>query len=458
MTISRRTLVHGLGAGVLGAGALAGCGEGGMRGRRGRRRATTTAPTAEALSEPDVPLVIGQIGANYGRMASFEGVIAIAIDEARLDVNARWGGLFGHPVEVLERHVMQEPGEDLTDAISAMAEAGATCVITSIDEESLIDAMPALVEAGLAVIDLLTTGMTVRATEVQTANLLIRLSPNDRILAAEYAEIALGSSSDKAGDRGTVAYLSEDTAQGRSLLHELKQVLDPRSGRVVDEQFYAVGEFGAVDERVDAVLKAEPALLVFNGGAEAAPFLSALYQETLDEGQRPTIEIPARLSPAATVDYAQLPVAEDLVPDCLTSATGMVPGTEMTSEQENLLLTRDRELLETGFGYGQHGYDAVTMACLAAQHALAVEGTALAAALPAILTGSEKCGDYDACRQVLRTALEADSRATIAYSGWLGQLELGPQSDMRTGEMREYSWNEANALEAGTAKGFEAPE
>ena len=457
MAISRRTLVQGLGAGILGAGALSGCGEGGMRGRRGRR-ATTTAPTAQALSEPDVPLVIGQIGAAYGRMADFEGVIAIAMDEARLDVNARWGGLFGHQVELLERHVMQEPGEDLTEAIAAMAEAGATCVITSIDEESLIAAMPALVEAGLAIIDLLTTGMTVRADEVSTANLLVRLSPNDRIIAAQYAEIALGAGSDKSGDPGTVAFLSEDTAQGRSLVQELEQVLNPLSGKIVAEQFYAVGELGDIGERVAAVLKTPPALLVVNGGAEVAPFLSALYEKTLDEGKRPTIEIPARLSPAATIDYAQLSVAEDLHAECLTTATGYEPGTTMTLDQENLLLTRDSELLETGFAYGQHGYDAVVMACLAAQHALTVEGTALAAALPAILTGSEECTDYESCRRIMRDALEVEDRATIAYVGWLGRLELGPQADARIGEMREYSWNGAHALEGGDATGFEAPE
>jgi ABC-type branched-subunit amino acid transport system substrate-binding protein len=456
MAIRRRDLVRGLGVGVLGIGALSACGEGGLR--RGGPGGTTTAPTGTALSEPDTPLVIGQIGAAYGRMASFEEAIAVSIDEARIDVNARWEGLFGHEVTLLERHVMQEPGEDLVPVIRTMADSGATCVITSIDEESLIAALPAFVEAGMAVIDVFTSGMSVRTAEVQTANLLVRLAPNERILAAQYAEAAFGASSDRAGPAGTVAVLSEDTAQGRSLVHELEQYLNPRSGRVVSQQFYAVGDLGDIAARVETVLAEPPALLVLNSGPEAAPFLSAMHEATLDEGGRPTLRIPARLSPAATLDYSQEPVAGDLPAESLSTATGYEPGGALTVEHENMMLHRGAGFLRTGYAYSQHGYDAFTMACLAAQHALSVTGTALASALPAILTGSEGCADYEACRRVLRTALEAQDRATIAYTGRMGRLELGPRSDARIGEIREYGWSDDHVMQAGRATGFEAPE
>ncbi|WP_422117442.1 ABC transporter substrate-binding protein [Brachybacterium sp. UNK5269] len=456
MAISRRTLMQGLGAGVLGAGALSACGEVPLRRGRGRP-ATTTAPTAGALTEPDTPLVIGQIGAAYGRMARFEQAIAVSLEEARIDVNARWEGVFGHEVQLLERHVMQAPGEDLTGVVRTLAEAGATCVITSIDEESLIAAMPALVEAQLAVIDVFTSAMSLRSAEVATANLLLRLAPNDRTLAAQLAEIALASTSDRAGPAGTVAYLSEDTAQGRGLHHELEQVLHPRSGAVVSAQFYPVGDFGDVAARVAAVLEHPPALLVFNGGAEAAPFLSALRLATLDEGQRPTVEFPKRLAPAAVIDYAQEPVAPDLAPKCLVGATGYEPGGEITIDHENMMLNRSAEFLQRGYAYSQHGYDAVTMACLAAQHALSVEGTALAAALPQILTGAEECTDFATCRGIMRTALQAEDRATVAYTGRLGGLELGAQSDARLGQVREYTWSEAQVLQPATVTGFEAP-
>lgn len=455
MSITRRDLVRGLGVGILGAGALSACTPGSGR---GPNRATTPPPSAQALNEPDTPLVIGQIGAAYGRMAAFEEAIAVSIDEARIDVNARWDGLFGQEVVLLERHVMATQGEDLAPVVEAFKEAGATCLITSIDEESLIAAMPAMVEAGMAIIDVFTSGMSVRDPEVQTANLLIRMSPNDRILAAKYAEIALGENSDKGGTPGTVAYLSEDTAQGRSLLHQLTQYLSPKGGQVVSEQFYPVGDIGDIDARVRAVLKTPPALLVVNGGQETAPLLSALYAATLDADGRPTIQFPLRLAPAAVVDYATLPMAKDLLPECLTGATGYQPGGEITVAHEAMMLNRSGDFLNTGYAYSQQGYDAFTMACLAAQDALAVTGTALAGSLPAILTGSEDCTDYEVCRRTMTEALKAQSKATIAYAGRSGALELGPESDARIGDLREYSWSEANALGPASATKFEDTE
>ncbi|MDN5899107.1 MAG: ABC transporter substrate-binding protein [Brachybacterium sp.] len=451
MAITRRDLVRGLGAGVLGAGALTGCGPGRRRGGP-----TSPPPSAPKLTEPDTPLVIGQIGAAYGRMAVFEEAIAVSLQEAQIDVNARWDGLFGHEVALLDRYVMQEPGEDLTSVIEGLADEGATCLITSIDEESLIAAMPAVVEAGLAVIDVFTSGMAVRAEEVQTSNLLMRLAPNDHILAVQYGDIALGADSDKGGAEGTVAFLSEDTSQGRSLLQELEKYLNPLGGGIVSEQFYAVGDIGDIGARVKAVLKEPPALLVLNGGQESASVLSALHKATADEDGRRTIEIPTRLSPAATVDYSQLPIAEELLPECLTSATGYQPGDEITDEHEAMMLNRSSDFLRTGYAYSQQGYDAFTMACLAAQHALSVTGTALAAAVPKILTGAESCTDYETCRRVMRTALEAQGRATVAYVGRSGKLELGPQSDARIGTLRRYGWSAENVLEGGTATSFEA--
>ena len=157
MSISRRRLVHSLGAGVLGAGALSACGEGMPRGRRARRR-TTTAPTADALSEPEQPLVLGSIGASYGRSAPFEHAIAIGLGESLIDVNHRFNGLFGQDVQLADRHVMTEAGEDLSGVIDELAGSGVTAVITSIDEDALIAAIPAFVEAGIAVIDLFKIG------------------------------------------------------------------------------------------------------------------------------------------------------------------------------------------------------------------------------------------------------------------------------------------------------------
>lgn len=455
MSIPRRHLVRSLGAGILGAGALTACGEGMPRGRgRGRRRSTTPAPTAGALSEPEQPLVLGSIGASHGRTAPFEHAIAIGIREALIDLNHRDHGLFGQDVQIAQRHVMAEAGEDLADVIADLADSGVTAVITSLDEDALIAAMPAFVEAGIAVIDVITSGMNVRSTEVATSGMLVRLSPNNRTLAAMYAEASWsGGSSDRSGTPGTVAFVSENTSQGEDLLHEMKQVLEPAGGRIVAQHFYPFGALEDSGALVEEVLESPPGLLVVNGGPEVGPFLSGLHEATLDEGQRPTVEVPVRLNPAATVDY----VDAELAPESLMQATGHEPGGELTDAHVHMMINVDPQLRLSGFAYSQHSYDAVTLAGLAAQDSLSVQGTDIAAAIPGVLTGSEDCTDFGTCVTILRDALIADSRTTISFTGRMGALELDAGPDPRAGQIRTYSWNDAGGIEAASADSFEAP-
>lgn len=454
MSIPRRHLVRGLGAGILGAGTLTACGEGMSRGRV-RRRPTTPAPTADALSEPDQPLVIGSIGASYGRTAPFEHAIAIGIGEALIDLNHRDGGLFGQHVQLAQRYVAAEAGEDLSAVIADLADSGVTAVITSLDEDALIGAMPAFVEAGIAVIDVITSGMNVRGNDVTSSGMLVRLSPNNRTLAAMYAEASWsGGSSGRSGTPGTVAFLSEDTSHGEDLLHEIGQVLEPAGGQIVAQHFYPVGTLEDPGARVEEVLASPPALLVVDGGPEVGPFLSALHEATLDEDQRPTVEIPIRLGPAATVDYADAQLAQE----ALARATGQEPGGELTGTHVNMMINVDPQLRASGFAYSQHAYDAVMLAGLAAQDSLSVQGTDIAAALPGVLTGSEECTEFGACVTILRDALVAESRTTIRFTGRMGALELGAGPDPRTGQMRTYSFSDAGEIQAGGADSFEAPE
>lgn len=422
---------------------------------RGRRRTTTPAPTAGALSEPEQPLVLGSIGASYGRTAPFEQAIAIGIREALIDLNHRDDGLFGQDVQIAQRHVMAEPGEDLSGVIADLADSGVTAVITSIDEDALIAAVPAFVEAGIAVIDVITSGMNVRDTDVATSGMLVRLSPTNRTLAAMYAGASWSDgSSDRSGTPGTVAFVSEETSQGEDLLHEITQVLEPAGGQIVVEHFYPFGALGDPGALVEEVLASPPGLLVVNGGPEIGPFLSALHEATLDEGQRPTVEVPVRVNPAATVDY----VDAELAPDSLGRATGHEPGGELSDTHVQMMINVDPQLRLSGFAYSQHSYDAVMLAGLAAQDSLSVQGTDIAAAIPGVLTGSEDCTEFGTCVSILRDALAADSRTTISFTGRMGALELDSGPDPRTGQIRTYSWNDAGGIEEPSADSFEAPD
>lgn len=452
MAISRRALMSSLGASVLGAGALSGCGEGGLRGR-GRRKKTTPPPSADPLAEPDQALVLGSLGSAHGRSSTFEKQISIAVEEAMIDVNARWEGLFGHDVTMVPRHVMADPGEDISQAVAALADQGVTAVISSLDEDALLAALPHFVEADIAVIDVFTSGMNLRDGEADAANMLIRLSPNNDIIAKMIVEEAKsGGNSARAGKSGTIAYVSEETTQGKDLKDRIVYWGNPANAPVVAEHFYPFGSIDQIDAVVDDVIAKHPALLVVNGGPEAGPFLSALHEATLDEGNRPTIEIPVRLSPASTVDYSKV----ELAPECLTRATGWVPGGPLTDDHINMMLNRDPGLLDLGYAYSQQAYDAVVLACLAAQNALSTKGSAIAGNVQKVLTGDTECTDYGMCRLTLRDALSDGTRATITYKGRMGDLALDGTSDAGKGGLRTYSFGPAGGLQAPDASTFDS--
>lgn len=451
MSITRRSLVRGLGPAIVGVGAGVGALTSCSADRAPGGPAEDAGSTTAAPSEPDAPFILGSIGAAYGRAEAFEAPISIAIGEALIDLNAQWGGVFGQDVILHERHVAAAAGEDLAGVIATMADAGVSAVITSLDEEALVAAIPALVDAQIAVIDVLTSGMSVRDAEVRSANMLVRLAPDDVAIAALYAEQAWAASSGASGLPGTVAYVSEDTAQGRSLLEQLTRILPPAGGKILTEQFYPAGNMEDVDAVVEAVLADPPALLVVNGGPEAGRFLSALHEATLDASQQPTVQIASRLSPAASVDYSEA----QLAPECLASATGYLPGGNLDETHINMMLNVDVTLLQTGFGYSQQAYDAVMLAGLAAQDARSVEGVDIAGSLGKVLTGAEECADFGACSTLLGDALAAGKRTTISFTGRSGPLEIGTDNDVSAGKIRTVAWDDANSIVPGSAVDFE---
>lgn len=438
MSMRRRTMMHGLGAGVLGAVALSACSSLGARDRRGPQGEGT--PSGNDLTEPDAPMILGSIGADHGRSQPFETAIAIAVSEAMIDLNASFEGLFGHEVEMLERIVVPEAGTDLAGDVEDLAAAGVSAVISSLDEEALAAAMPLFAQKGIAVIDVFTSGMSVRADEVETNNLLTRLSPNDIALAGLYAQTALTGSTEDGVEAGSMVYVSEETAQGRSLLAEIKRVLEPAGGTVLHEQFHPVGEMGEIAPLVETILAAPPALLVLNGGQEAGAFLSALYKASLGDDGRPRVKIPARLGPTASIDYAKA----DLLPECLESATGYEPGGDLVDAHVNMMLNVDPGLLSSGYAYSQQAYDAVMLAALAAQDALSLKGSALAGSFARVLDGNQACTDYGQCRDILHNAVLAGTKESIAFEGRMGSLTLGPAQDPAAAEIREVTWSGSN--------------
>lgn len=430
---SRRRVLTTLGTAVLGAGGLAACTRGGRAGR-----STTPPPTASARQEPTSPLILGSIGSAFGAPGQFEKQISLAIEEAVRHVNILGGGLFGQEVVLVDRVVVQEPGADVAAAVASLAEAGVSIVISSLEDAQLKEALPAFVEHGMLVICPWSSSNAVREDD-SAGGMLIRLAPNDTAIAIQHVEAAVADAPEGTVP-GTIAYVSPDTLQGRSLLAEIRHRLDPRGGSMVVEHFYPQGSTPDAEAIAAQVAAAPPALLVLNGGPESGPIASAVHRASEDEDGRSRVTIRTRMGPGGSVDYREA----GLPAESLADAEGTEPGGPVdVGRFEDIMLNLDTSLLETGYAYGQQAFDAVVLACLGARHALAIDGASIAPSIPLLLVGAAECDSFAACDQLLRDAQALRERGDVAYRGMSGPLELGADQDVRAGQQRRITWSDA---------------
>lgn len=426
MAISRRSVLITAGA-VAVAAPLTGC----MRRGRGAA-ATKEAAAPRPQKEPDATLVIGSIGVSSGLRSTFEKQISLALGEARTDV-AIGGGVFGHEVTLLPRITVDSPSADLKPAIAQLAEKGATAVIVSCGDDSLLGAMDAFVEAGIAVISVNSTGRQLRADQVHSAGMLLRLCPTDAIIAKSFAESAA-----KGGQGltpGLVAYIGRDTTEGHSLAEELRLRIEPAGGRVFAQHFPE----GAPDlgGAIDAIVAQPPSLLVVDAGDETGQIIGAMVSRTLGTDGRPTVDIPVR-----TTFYNTRSWAADVPGEAMQHVTGCRAGIPAPDRLQNTMLNVDTSLVQAGYDFSGITYDAVVLVALAAQAARSIEGSQIAAALPGLLADGDEIGDYGSGLQLIREG------ASIQYKGLGGPLKLGKNGDPASAELTTVSFDQAGNIQS----------
>ncbi|MGY5764453.1 ABC transporter substrate-binding protein [Brachybacterium sp. DNPG3] len=444
MVLSRRTLVRSLTAGALGSAALpvlAACDA--LSGPAGP---DSDSPTSTAPATPTEPLVLGQIGSSVGWTAAVEGTIALAVGQALIDVNATYGGVFGQPVVTAgTRHVVEDVDEDLAGVVDELAAAGAGAVICSLPEEVMLTAAPLLAAAGIAVIDVTTSSLELREPSVETAGMLVRLSPSTRVIAARLAGEALeDSSSARAGERGSVAVVHDGTMLAVDLIARLSTILAPQGGEVILQDTLPAAALAEEVSALAATLaEAHPALLLIHGSAaDSAALAAAVHTATLGDDGRTDQQIPVRIAPAATVDQRDA----DLGEAALAQVSGWMPGGELGDAHIRMMLNVDPTLARSAFPYSQLAYDAVMIACIAAQSALSGRGTDIAAAIPQVLSGSADCDSLGSCSTEIDARRRAGETASIAYTGVMGSLVLGPDLDPASGSLRTYGYADDGSL------------
>lgn len=431
---SRRAVSRSLAAGFVGV-TLTACT------RRTGRGQQSASPSPDApTKDPGVPLVVGTVGGGYGLEAQFEKQIALGISEARIDVD-NVGGVFGRPVELVERYVVTDPADDLAGYVTTLADRGASAAIVSCDEDVLARAMPHFADAGIAVVSVTSTAMGIRADAAATRGLLFRLTVSDRGLARTFGQEALATTGDQGLVPRSVAYVSRDSTQGRSLEQELRDVVAPNYGSLVGPFFFAP-DAPALDTA--ALLAAKPSLIVVNGGAqESVAILRSLHDGNLGPDGRPVLRIPVRLGYYNSGAYG-----DQLPPEALAQVTGTRAGVVPSAEHVDMMLAADTSLGLGGFDFSEEAYDALVVLALSAQSAATVEGTQVAQFIPAVLDGGDEASTVEDALVALRDG------GDIHYVGRSGTILL-QDGDPVTAQVSSVTYADNNQVQDVQSSGVD---
>ncbi|PWH05785.1 hypothetical protein DEO23_11320 [Brachybacterium endophyticum] len=451
MSLSRRTLVRGLGASVLGASTLVGC-----------RTDDPSKPTDPASGEgpptdaaPEDPLRIALVTTSLGPVGDVRRQVEDAVAEGIREINYD-GGVFGRDVELFDPHVVEHADEDLGAVAKELGPdgEGASALILAVDDAQLVDALPDIAATGMVILSPTSSSTRVRA-EGGDAGLLFRLAPTQEAVATVLVEEAVGTDpKDRGGEPGTIAFLGTDDEASNDLRDQLVAQGRPKGAKLVLEKTYGEGELGDVAGRARAIAKAKPAMLVLTGGAETTDLLRALHTEIADDRGRPEIEIAVRLVGPAVRDHAQ----DHLPKDALSGASGLQAGGPVPETFRLWMLNRDSSLLELGppgMAAATQAYDSLALICLAARQAQSLEGATIAGAVPGVLTGSEECTSLEACTTELSSQQQVGETPSIAYRCASGDLALGEDRDLVSGQLRSFDYSESGAIGSPQATDFE---
>jgi ABC-type branched-subunit amino acid transport system substrate-binding protein len=389
----RRAAVAVASAAVLGV--LAGC----------------TKPAVPTALPSDGPLVLGTLLPVTGGFAHLGPAEQAGLQLAVKDIDAG-GGVLGQPVTVLD--------SDSGDAFSAVASqsvdrmlarkvdaivggTGSSVTLTVIDK--VVGAGVALVSPGDA---------SAKLDGYPDRGLYERIVPPESFEASTLAAML------KAAGHRRVAVLFERDAYATGYAADLQADVRRNGGATVAAIEYD-GRSTDFSSAARQVAGAAPQAVVVIGTGEA----HALVQALVGAGVGPDV------APLYVSDLALWPgLTAGLTATQSAAVTGLRPGAAPGAQFLQRLAQQAPDLADTG--YAAQTYDATVLVALAASAAGSPRGKDIAAALPALTTGSTECSAYKQCRELLKAG------RTIAYVGQSGKVRLDAQGEPVDGTVGIY--------------------
>ncbi|MET0930129.1 MAG: ABC transporter substrate-binding protein [Aeromicrobium sp.] len=384
----------------------------------------TDAPAASAKG--DGTLTIGSLLPQTGSLAFLGPPEFAGVDLAIKDINAA-GGVLGKDVV----GVKADSGD--TDSGIAPAEtdkllkAKSDVIVGAASSGVSLTVIDKILSAGVVQFSPANTSTAFDEGDYSKPDLYFRTAPSDILQGAVIANLLIEDG------RQNVAILARQDAYGETLASEITKNLEAAGSTVAASVLYSEKD-GPGDTQIAEIADANADAVVLVAFEETTTIVPKLIQAGAGPQDVPTYFVDGNTASYASDTKTPLPDGT------LKGTKGTIPGADAGQEFKDRLLEVDPAL--TDYSYSAESYDSVVVSALAAIAAESDAGEDIAAQIPGVTGGGEKCDTFEACAALLKD----DPKADIDYDGVSGEIELGETGSPTSASIGIYEYDEANKI------------
>ncbi|NUO96320.1 MAG: ABC transporter substrate-binding protein [Nonomuraea sp.] len=400
--------------------ALTACGGGGDT---AAQQSTSAAPsssapaTESAAAKGDGTLTLGTVLPQTGSLAFLGPPEFAGVDQAVKEINDA-GGVLGKPVTKIHT----DSGDTTTNVASQSADKliaqKADAIIgaaSSSVSESIIDKV-----TGAGVVQFSPANTSDKFSTIQDQGLYFRTAPPDKLQGRVLGDLVVADGND------TVGILAMQDSYGSGLADQVTKTAEAAGATVVERVDYdpKAAEFSADVAKIKAK---NPKAIVLIGFEEGAKVIQELVKQGLTSDKVKWYMVDGNMS---NTNYLKMPKGT------LKGVKGTIPGAEAPEEFRKKLQELDPKLED--FTYSAESYDAAILIALAAEAAKDDSGKSIAAKLPEVSKGGEKCKTFKECADLLKAGKDID------YDGISGPIEFNDAGDPAVATIGVYQYGDDN--------------
>lgn len=384
----------------------------------------STPEADDSVAKGDGVLTIGQLLPQTGSLAFLGPPEFAGVDLAIKDINEA-GGVLGKDVV----GVKADSGD--TDSGIAPAEtdkllkANSDVIVGAASSGVSLTVINKILSAGVVQFSPANTSTDFDEGDYAKPDLFFRTAPSDILQGAVLANLLI-----KDG-RQNVAILARQDAYGETLANEVSKNLEDAGSKIAAKVLYSE-KTGPGDSQTTEIADANADAVVLIAFEETTTIIPKLIQAGAGPKDVPTYFVDGNTANYGEGDAASLPDGT------LEGTKGTIPGAETGDDFKKRLATVNPEL--TDYAYSAESYDATIASALAAIKAENDSGEAIAAELPGITKGGEKCTEFKACADLLADGTDID------YDGVSGPIELGETGSPTAASIGVYEYDSKNKI------------